>query len=123
MEEQAVTDYNLAFAAEHSVQKRIGPMFTMNKSKTVAVAVLFLAAGTLTFADTEEPPKEEARSEDLRVEAGEAMVEPNTGSEALAFVQATTMPEDDEWHFIAAPYLWVVDTSGTIKIGPSFKNF
>ncbi len=94
-------------------------MFTFNGFRPVAVTFLLLTASTLALAD-----EEEARSEELRVETGgETVVEPNAGSEALAFVQATTMPEDDEWHFIAAPYLWVVDTAGTIKIGPIVQDF
>jgi hypothetical protein len=70
------------------------------------------------LADREEPPKKEVRSEELRVGTSEEAKSVASSPEALAFVQATTLPEDDEWHFIAAPYLWVVDTSGTIKIGP-----
>ena len=45
-------------------------------------------------------------------------VETSVAPEAALAVQDTTMPEDDEWHFIVAPYLWVVDTSGTNTIGP-----
>jgi len=89
-------------------------MFTFNGFRPVAVTFLLLTASTFALAD-----EEEARSEGLRVEtSGEPMVDANAGSEALAFVQATTMPEDDEWHFIAAPYLWAADVAGTIKLGP-----
>ncbi len=96
-------------------------MFTVRRLSTVAVAFLFLAASTLTLANTEGHPKEEeAPNAENAVETGEEVlsVEATGDPEALAFVQATTMPEDDEWHFIAAPYLWLVDTSGTVKIGP-----
>jgi hypothetical protein len=90
-------------------------MFTMKKCMAVMFTFLFLASSTLALAD-----EEEARSEEFRVETSEELlsVEPAASPEAMAFVQATTLPEDDEWHFIAAPYLWVVDTAGTIKIGP-----
>ena len=90
-------------------------MFTIKKCTAVTFTLLFLASSTLALADDEE-----ARSEEVRVETSEEVlsVEPAASPEAMAFVQATTLPDDDEWHFIAAPYLWVVDTGGTIKIGP-----
>lgn len=95
-------------------------MFTMISCRVAAVAFLFFAASTLTLARTEEPPKEDARNEEVDVETSEEAVsiESTASPEALAFVQATTMPEDDEWHFIVAPYLWLVDTSITMRIGP-----
>ena len=87
----------------------------MISCRVAALTVLLSTASTLTLARTEELPKEEARSEEVDVEASEEAVsiESTASAEALAFVQATTMPEDDEWHFIVAPYLWLVDTSIT----------
>ena len=92
----------------------------MISCRVAALTVLLSTASTLTLARTEELPKEEARSEEVDVEASEEAVsiESTASAEALAFVQATTMPEDDEWHFIVAPYLWLVDTSITMRIGP-----
>ena len=93
-------------------------MFTFNGFRPIAVTFLLLTASTLALAD-----EEEARSEELSVETSGEAKSVESSPEALAFVQATTMPEDDEWHFIAAPYLWVVDTAGTIKIGPIVQDF
>ena len=95
-------------------------MFTLKKCMAVMFTFLFLTSSTLALADDEE-----ARSEEVRVETSEEVlsVEPAASPEAMAFVQATTLREDDEWHFVAVPYLWIVDTSGTMKIGPIVQDF
>ena len=87
-------------------------MFTMKKCMAVMFTFLFLTSSTLALADDEE-----ARGEEALVETSEEVlsVEPAASPEAMAFVQATTLREDDEWHFVAVPYLWIVDTSGTMK--------